>query len=147
MGEGTGEGIWGWIWGLRLDRRGLVSAWRGLLGGDMWFGLEGRWVRSELLGGLVCSFVATAGFFGRGAKSEIVFSSGVMDLCPSFALRSGVRSCWGRSQLRILGDRAAGLTSTVEYLDGEEIDNESSEEIGIPDDEALWRLILELRLL
>lgn len=91
--------------------------------------------------------MATLGFFGKGAKSKIVFSSGVMDLCPSSALRSGVRSRWGRSQLRIRGDIAAGLTSTVEYLDGEERDNESSEEIGVPDDEALWWFVLELRLL
>ncbi|KAI7372112.1 hypothetical protein KC354_g8 [Hortaea werneckii] len=82
-----------------------------------------------------------------GAEFEMVFSPGVVDLCPSFAFRSGVRSRWRRSQLRILGDSAAGLTSTVEYLDGEETDKESSEEPGVPNDEALWRPVLERRLL
>ena len=70
-----------------------------------------------------------------------------MDLCPSSAFRSGVRSRTGRSQLLILGDSAAGLTSTVEYPDGEEVDNESLEEVGVPDDEALWRFVFERRLL
>lgn len=113
----------------------------------MCFGLDVRCFRSEPSGVLVRSSVAALGFFRKGAEFEMVFSPGVVDLCPSFAFRSGVRSRWRRSQLRILGDSAAGLTSTVEYLDGEETDNESSEEMGVPDDEALWRLVLGLRLL
>lgn len=42
MGEVIGEEIWSSVWGFRLDRRGLMSVWRGLLGGVTWFGLEVR---------------------------------------------------------------------------------------------------------
>lgn len=124
-----------------------MSMWGGFLGGGMRFGVDVCWLCSGPLGLLFPSLVAGLWLFKEGGKSELGFSSRVMDLCLSFALRSGVRSRRGRSQLLILGDSAAGLTSTVEYLDGEETDNESSEEIGVPDDEALWRFVFERRLL